>query len=131
MARRMAPEAAISAVLGSVRLHPAMAAGHSWFTATHVAVPAVVVSSVVVTIVVSVVAMKYARRAAAASEESAKAAKESAAAGTASARAAEASARAAEASARAAEDWLAIQEGRRYDELRPVRRGRHEGAPRW
>lgn len=107
---------------------PANTSGHSWFTATHVAV-AVSIASVVVTIAVALVTTKYARRATAAAEASAKAAKESAMAGTASARAAEASAMAAEASAKTYKDLLAIEQDRRYDEMRPELRGRLVPAP--
>jgi hypothetical protein len=106
----------------------ANAAGHSWFTATHLAV-AVSIAAVVVTIMVAVVATKYARRTTVAAEASAKAAKESATAGTASARAAEASARAAEVSAKTYKDLLAIEQDRRYNEMRPKLRGRLVQAP--
>jgi hypothetical protein len=85
--------------------------------------------AVAVTIVVAVVTTKYAKRTTVAAEASAKAAKESATAGTASARAAEASARAAEASAEAYKDLLAIEQDRRYDEMRPKLRGRLVQAP--
>jgi hypothetical protein len=98
------------------------AAGHSWFTADHVALVVSIVA-LVASIVFGVVSLYLASRSANAAEASAAATKVSAEASKVSAEATRASARAAEDSARSARASLEIARDQRYDQLRPRLRG--------
>ena len=98
-----------------VRLaRPAKAAGHSWFSAAHVALM-VSIAALAVSTVLGVISLRIARNSAASSKRSADAAEDSAAA--------------ARVSAKAAEDLLDIEREREYDRLRPKLRGCLVPAP--
>ena len=106
---------AVLAIVGRVTelltyaAHPAEAAGHSWFSASHIAL-LVSIAALVVSITVGFVSLHFARRSTGAAEDSAQASK--------------VSAKAAEDSARASKATLEIERDRRYDELRSKLWGR-------
>ena len=93
---------------------PAKAAGHSWFSAAHVALM-VSIAALAVSTVLGVISLRITRNSAASSKRSADAAEDSAAA--------------ARVSAKAAEDLLDIEREREYDRLRPKLRGCLAPAP--